>query len=888
MATITLAINGKTIACRSGISVLEAARQNGITIPTLCHHDDLAPHGGCRICLVEDEKSGRLMAACVTPVAQGAQLLTHSAAVLRHRRNIVRLMIAEHPESCIVCDKGNRCRLRGIAAELGVGETKLYPMPNYKPLEQANPFITRDLSKCILCGKCIRADHELVGVGAIDYHLRGFRSRPCTLNDQPLEGSECTFCGTCVSMCPTGALNPAGARFVGTPERTALSVCGFCAVGCALSMGVAAERVVAVNPASQPDTVNGATLCVRGHFAHDFLNSTGRLTRPLIRRGGNLEPASWDEALAQVAETLLTLKKEHGSGSLGFWGSPTCTNEENYLFQKIARAILGTPNIDNSGCWTGRSHWQLLNEHTGGGCRRQPLADLERAGAILVLGADPSQSLPVMSYHIKRALRKGIPLITAATVPTELDRSAAMAMALPPQRHGAFLWALCARMLRIEAVDSAYIADNTEGFDGFRQALQAFDVSAMVRDSGLSWDKVVAAADLLQGRRIAAIIGHEVIYQEGGLACVNLLVNLLLMTGSLGAPGAGVYVESQANNLLGAWDMGSGPDTLPGGTVIGDPHGRREWEKTWHCRLSPDSGLSMNQMIEAAETDRLKGLYILGENPLRALPGRDRIKTALGRVEFIVVQDIVHHETVDIAHVVLPGTPFAEKAGSFTNLEGRIQSFAPVVPPLEQSRPDLDILAALAARMEGARTHPGLEGIRSEIRQQVPLYAGLGSSGRQGWVRPQPLKRAFDPQGQAGALAFVPVEALEPFPVAAESYPYAAVLAFSRFHAGAGTRTGLSPRIQKSGPNGAIRISPQDCRQLDIAAGSRVRVTSHHGVLERETVLDAQLSPGTIVIPLAFNANDARQLAAPPAPGRDCTALSSSGAVLRVNVEKLS
>ena len=462
LTTITFAINGKTITCRSGTSVLEAARRNGIKIPTLCHHDDLVPHGACRICLVENEKTGRLMAACVTPAAQGAFLLTHSPAVLRHRRNIVRLMIAEHPESCVVCDKGNRCRLRGIAAELGVGETGLYPMPNHKPLEQINPFITRDLSKCILCGKCIRADHELVVIGAIDYHLRGFKSRPCTLNDQALERSECTFCGTCVSMCPTGALSPAGSHFVGTPERTSLSVCGFCAVGCTLSMGVAGDRVVEVNPASLPDTVNHSTLCVRGHFSHDFLNSTSRLTRPLVRRTGNLEPASWDDALAQVAERLLALKKEYGPGSLGFWGAPKCTNEENYLFQKIARAVLGSPNIDNSGHWRGRGHWQLVNEHTGGGCRKQPLADLESADAILVLGADPDQTLPVMSYHIKRAVRNGTPLISAGTIPTELRRFAAIAIALPPERHWTFLRGLCSRMMSIDAVDYPYIEDNTE------------------------------------------------------------------------------------------------------------------------------------------------------------------------------------------------------------------------------------------------------------------------------------------------------------------------------------------------------------------------------------------------------------------------------------------
>jgi formate dehydrogenase (NADP+) alpha subunit len=250
LENIVLSIDKKKISCSPGTSILEAAAKNGIKIPHLCYHPDLKPFGACRLCLVEDEKTGRLMAACVTPAAPDMTLQTASPRIVNHRRNIVRLMIAEHPESCIVCSKGNRCRLRQVAADLGVGETELDPMPNFKPLEQANPFIIRDLSKCILCGKCIRADHELVVVGAIDYNLRGFLSRPATAHELGLEHSSCTFCGTCVSMCPTGALATKNTHFVGSPQRESLSICGYCAVGCRLAMGAANDRVVEVNPAN--------------------------------------------------------------------------------------------------------------------------------------------------------------------------------------------------------------------------------------------------------------------------------------------------------------------------------------------------------------------------------------------------------------------------------------------------------------------------------------------------------------------------------------------------------------------------------------------------------------------------------------------------------------
>ncbi|MDY6973445.1 MAG: 2Fe-2S iron-sulfur cluster-binding protein, partial [Thermodesulfobacteriota bacterium] len=307
MEDITLTINGKGVSCLKGTSIMSAAEQEGIKIPNLCYHPDLQPFGACRLCLVEDEQTGRIMASCVTPAASNMAIRTDSERVLKHRKNIVRLMMAEHPESCVVCSKGNRCQLRQIAADLGLGQTDLYSMANYRPLEQANPFIVRDLSKCILCGKCVRADHELVVAGAIDYNLRGFRSRPATVHELPLEHSICTFCGTCVSICPTGALAPKNTRYVGIPEREVLSTCGFCGVGCSILMGTARDKVVEVNPSHLEDSVNGSTLCIRGHFAHDFLNDKERLLQPAVRKNGQLEPVSWDEALGVITDRFLNI-----------------------------------------------------------------------------------------------------------------------------------------------------------------------------------------------------------------------------------------------------------------------------------------------------------------------------------------------------------------------------------------------------------------------------------------------------------------------------------------------------------------------------------------------------------------------------------------------------
>lgn len=574
MDTIPLTIDGKKITCPAETSILDAAEQNGIKIPRLCHHPDLKPFGACRMCLVEDENTGRLMASCVTPATRDMVLQTASPRIVKHRRNIVRLMIAEHPESCIVCNKGNRCQLRQVAANLGIGETDLYHMPNFKPLEQANPFMIRDLSKCILCGKCIRADHELVVVGAIDYNLRGFGSRPATAYELGLEQSSCTFCGTCVSLCPTGALSTQNTRFVGSPTTESDSICGFCGVGCALAMGAVDGHIIEVNPAQLPASVNGATLCVRGHFAHDFLNSADRLVAPLLRKSNddnveNLVPASWEEALERVASRLTDIKHENGPQSIAFLGSSKCSNEENYLFQKIARVFIGTNNVDNGGYIYGQSLLKVFDEKTNSGYRVNRLADLAQAEVILTLGADPNHSVPVVSYYLKRAANQGIPLIVVDPRQTELTTFASRWLSIKPQTDLELLNGIAALLHEKEAYDPEFIDRYTEGFSLFRYGLSSLDIDKVRNITGLATDIIQGTADQLKGKKVAIVIGHGILQQKNAMHTLGAALNLSLMTGSLGSTGAGIYVLTKENNQAGAMDMGASPDLLPGRQSLG-------------------------------------------------------------------------------------------------------------------------------------------------------------------------------------------------------------------------------------------------------------------------------------------------------------------------------
>ncbi|MFC1820969.1 molybdopterin-dependent oxidoreductase, partial [Thermodesulfobacteriota bacterium] len=641
MEEINLSINGKAINCLPDMSILDAATENGIKIPTLCNHIHLRPAGACRLCMVEEEKSGRIFASCVTPVSMDMVIHTNTPAIIKYRTDIIRLMMASHPESCILCNQGNRCELRQVAADLGVGKIDLYPMPHYTGLEEANPFIIRDLSKCILCGRCIRADHELVTVGAIDYNLRGFKSRPATVHELPLEKSSCTFCGTCVSLCPTGALMTKNTRYAGSPQMESSTICGFCGVGCALVMGSVDGQVVEVNPSHEGGTVNLSTLCVRGHFAHDFLNSPERLINPLIRRDNELSPASWDEVLELVAERLTSIKKENGPQSLAFLGSSKCTNEENYLFQKMARVFFGTNNIDNGGYVSGRPVIYSINERLDGGERIKPLKDLEKAELIFILGADPIQSAPVVGYYLKGASRiNKVPLIVADPRKTDLLPFASVWLQIAPQTDCELINGLAAVLYRQKSYDTDFINKFTEDFNLYKDSLAGLDLDRVARITGVDRKLIERAGSLINGKQVAFVVGHGILQQRYGNSAMEALMNLALMTGSVGGVGNGIYLLSRENNQTGSLDMGVAPDYLPGRQPLHDEMIRRHWERGWDITISPDRGLDMVRMVEEAEKGNLKALYIMGENPLRSLPQSGRVKKALESLELLVVQDI--------------------------------------------------------------------------------------------------------------------------------------------------------------------------------------------------------------------------------------------------------
>ena len=426
MDTITLTIDGTTVSGKAGMTILALAREMGISIPTLCHDPHLKDIGACRICLVEEENQKVLLPACVTAIQPGMVIRTDSTPVLECRRIVVKLLLASHPESCLVCDKGNRCQLRQIASDLGVGLIDMDPMPQYFPSEDGNPFFKRDMSKCILCAKCIRADQELVVEGVLDYLNRGFEARPSTLFNQPLEKSNCTFCGTCLSLCPTGALTEVELPYPGTGKQVCQTVCPLCACGCSLELESMDGHLIRVRPQKEGSS-NGVTLCVKGHFGLDFIHSPDRLHTPLLRQEGGWKEASWEEALELVASSLSAIKDRGGGEAIGFLGSPRLTNEESYLFQKLARSVFRSPHLDNGSRLYAAPAFKVLLDALGRPGVLKPFSELGGADLFLVVGANPAETAPVLSYYLKRAIRdSGARLILIDPRKTPLSRFATL------------------------------------------------------------------------------------------------------------------------------------------------------------------------------------------------------------------------------------------------------------------------------------------------------------------------------------------------------------------------------------------------------------------------------------------------------------------------------
>ncbi|MBM3153847.1 MAG: formate dehydrogenase subunit alpha [Chloroflexi bacterium] len=836
METVTITLNGREVSGQQGMTILDLAKESGLVIPTLCHDPNLASYGACRICIVEDERSGALMASCVTPIAPGMVINTQSPRVLERRAILVELMLASHPDSCLVCDKGNRCQLRNIASGLGVGLVRLQRIPQFASIEEVNPFIERDLSKCILCAKCIRACEDLVCEGALDYLGRGFASKPATLGDQPLEKSECTFCGTCVAMCPTGAIMEKEKSYRGTSATRVRTVCPACSCGCGISFDVNGERLVRAVP-DEDSPINKGTLCIRGSYGYDFVHSPERLTTPLVKVNGNFEVVSWEEALRLVADGFKRIKETGGPGSLAVFGSSKCTNEDNYLLQRFARCVLGTNNIDNG---------SRLDGFTSFVGSTKPIGDIEESQVILVIGTDPASSAPLVGYAIRRAVRqKGARLLVVGPCQTVLNSWAHLRLQPRAGTDVALVNGMVKTIIEEKLFDKDSVIKRVDNFEALAKALQDFTAENTEDVTGVSWGDIVQAAKIFAGARKASIVYDNGIGQQGNVMAA--LTNLALLT-DMGDGARCLYMLRRDSNGQGACDMGSLPDCLPGYQSLTDAMIREKFEARWGCRLPTEAGLAAFEMVKAAEAGSIRGMYIVGENPAVSFPNSDVVRQALESLDFLVVQDMFLTKTAKLAKVVLPAASFVEKEGTFTNFEGRVQRLRKAFNPLGDSLPDWEIVLRLANKMDYPMAYLAPKEVMDEIAELVPLYSGVSYT-RLDVKGPRDVRVNYR---QSEHKQFLLLEQV-PQPIeSGDVFPFTLLVGNVLYQFGTGTRSSRSARLKKFVPEAFVEINPADARKLKVKDGNKVRVSSLVGQVTVAARITESVGKGSLFMPASW------------------------------------
>jgi len=662
------------------------------------------------------------------------------------RRLNLELILSDHDISCITCEKSGSCSLEQYAYEFGISEsifTGSNRAKNLFPVKEGNPFFVRDYNKCILCGRCVLACSELQYDNAIDYADRGFKVHISTAFDRPLQDTPCEFCGRCISVCPVGALTEKerikkGREWVFEVTST---ICPYCGCGCTLEMHTKEGKLIKVTTPAK-GTVSRGNLCVKGKFGTYYINHPERLTTPLIRKavksggsgpsgalkGGEFVEASWDEALDLVAKRLREIKDKHGPNAIGGLSSAKCTNEENYIFQKFMRAVIGTNNVDHCARLCHSSTVAGLAKAFGSGAMTNSIAELRYADCIFVTGSNTTEAHPIIGLEIKAAVKKnGATLIVAD--PREIDLVGVAALHLR-QRSGTDV-ALFNGMMQVilsEGLeDKEFIEKRTEDFEKFKAVVMQYTPEKVEKITGVPKDKIIQAARLYARAGRASIIYSMGITQHTtGTDNVLSLANLAIVTGNVGKKSTGVNPLRGQNNVQGACDLGALPNVYPGYQQVANPQIREKFEKAWQASLSPVPGLTVVEMFHGAEDGKIRAMYTMGENPFLSDPNVNRVKKDLETLEFFVVQDIFLSETAQYADVVLPAASFAEKDGTFTNTERRVQLLRKVLDPPGKAKADWQILGEVAARLGYPMGYGSSAEIMDEIASLTPIYGGMG------------------------------------------------------------------------------------------------------------------------------------------------------------------
>ena len=736
-AQVTLNIDGVAVTVPSGTSLMRAAVEAGIMVPKLCATDSLEPFGSCRLCLVEIEGRKGYPSSCTTPAESGMRVLTQTPKLQQIRKGVMELYISDHPLDCLTCAANGDCELQDMAGVTGLREVRYgYDGANHlkDAKDESNPYFTFDPSKCIVCNRCVRACEETQGTFALTISGRGFESRVSAGQEQSFMESECVSCGACVQACPTATLQDKTVIMLGQPEHSVVTTCAYCGVGCAFKAEMKGNEVVRMTPWKDGKANEGHS-CVKGRFAWGYATHKDRITTPMIRAKitDPWREVSWDEAINHAASEFRRIQASDGRDSIGGITSSRCTNEETYLVQKLVRAAFGTNNVDTCArvCHspTGYGLKTTLGESAG----TQTFKSVEHADVIMVMGANPTDGHPVFASRMKKRLREGARLIVIDPRKIDIVDSphvkADFHLQLLPGTNVAVVNALAHVVVTEGLANQQFIAERCEerAFNDWKEFVCRPENSpeAMAAVTGVPAETLRGAARLYAtGGNAAIYYGLGVTEHSQGSTAVMGIANLAMLTGNIGREGVGVNPLRGQNNVQGSCDMGSFPHELPGYRHVSDSVTRGQFEQAWGVSISPEPGLRIPNMFDAALSGSFKGLYCEGEDIVQSDPNTQHVAAALMAMECIVVQDLFLNETAKYAHVFLPGSSFLEKDGTFTNAERRISRVRKVMPP-KAGKADWEVTAALSNALGYPMNYAHPSEIMDEIAMLTPTFNGV-------------------------------------------------------------------------------------------------------------------------------------------------------------------
>jgi formate dehydrogenase major subunit len=871
---IEFKLNGVTVSGRPDEPILECARRHGVEIPHLCYSPTLRPDGNCRACVVEVKGERVLAPSCCRFPVQGMEVTTDSPRALAAQKMVLELLLSDMPERKYV----RSSELEHWAAKLGVSRPRF--APRHQPAaDTSHPAIAVNLDACIQCTRCVRACREEQVNDVIGYAFRGAEAKIVFDFDDPMGESTCVACGECVQACPTGALAPARGAALAPADRTVDSVCPFCGVGCQLTYHVDSKANVIRFVTGRDGPANHGRLCVKGRYGFDYVHHPHRLTKPLIRKPGvpkspdfTVHPgdwsaafreASWEEALEVAARGLARIRDQDRYALAGF-GSAKGTNEEAYLFQKLVRTGFGTNNVDHCTRLCHASSVAALLEGIGSGAVSNQVNDVLAAEVVFVIGANPTVNHPVAATWIKNAAKRGVKLIVADPRRTELARHATHFLQFKPDTDIALLNAMLNVIVTEGLANEKFVRDRTSGYEALAQNVKKYPPEAMAPVCGIPAQTIREVARLYATSRASMILwGMGISQHVHGTDNARCLIALALATGQIGRPGTGLHPLRGQNNVQGASDSGLIPMVFPDYQRVDSPEANRKFEALWGTKLDMKPGLTVVEIMNAAAEGRIRGMYIMGENPAMSDPDAAHAREALAKLEHLVVQDIFLTETAYLADVVLPATAWPEKEGTVTNTDRMVQLGRKALEPPGEAKPDLWIIVEMARRLGLPWTYAHPREVFEEMRRCMHSIAGIT------WERLErdscvvyPCEKEGDP-GQpvvftevfptaTGRGRFVPADLLFAHEQPDAAYPMVLITGrqLEHWHTGAMTRrAGVLDALE---PEPTCAMHPLDLAELGARAGDIVTVASRRGKISLYARADEGTPRGCVFIPFAY------------------------------------